>query len=186
MDAAPPDPAAEPVAVYDAAGAVLGEAPRGEVYARSLWHGGGGVLLRRVGHYLVTTPANFGKLVDALGGIQVQTEAPFTFDGHRIEPDTITMKGAMAVAYLSQAGDNDVTGRWEDLLAGVLDAAHESSAWGTVGDSDNPIVVSSLRTAGRQPEQPVGVVSWDGEEGADRGVFRPRTTAATSRRPDSS
>ena len=46
MDAAPPDPAAEPVAVYDAAGAVLGEAPRGEVYARSLWHGVGGVLLR--------------------------------------------------------------------------------------------------------------------------------------------
>ena len=46
MDAAPPDPAAEPVAVYDAAGAVIGEAPRGEVYARSLWHGVGGVLLR--------------------------------------------------------------------------------------------------------------------------------------------
>ena len=40
------DPAAEPVAVYDAAGAVVGVAPRGEVYARSLWHGVGGVLLR--------------------------------------------------------------------------------------------------------------------------------------------
>jgi 8-oxo-dGTP pyrophosphatase MutT (NUDIX family) len=41
-----PDPAAEPVAVYDAAGAVVGVATRGEVYARSLWHGVGGVLLR--------------------------------------------------------------------------------------------------------------------------------------------
>jgi 8-oxo-dGTP pyrophosphatase MutT (NUDIX family) len=40
------DPAAELVAVYDAAGAVVGVAPRGEVYARSLWHGVGGVLLR--------------------------------------------------------------------------------------------------------------------------------------------
>jgi 8-oxo-dGTP pyrophosphatase MutT (NUDIX family) len=40
------DPAAELVAVYDAAGAVTGVAPRGEVYARSLWHGVGGVLLR--------------------------------------------------------------------------------------------------------------------------------------------
>ena len=40
------DPAAEPVAVYDAAGTVVGVAPRGEVYARSLWHGVGGVLLR--------------------------------------------------------------------------------------------------------------------------------------------
>ena len=40
------DPAAEAVAVYDEAGAVVGVAPRGEVYARSLWHGVGGVLLR--------------------------------------------------------------------------------------------------------------------------------------------
>src|SRR6201991_3618336 len=40
------DPAAEPVAVYDEAGAVVGVAPRGDVYARSLWHGVGGVLLR--------------------------------------------------------------------------------------------------------------------------------------------
>jgi 8-oxo-dGTP pyrophosphatase MutT (NUDIX family) len=44
----PADPAAELVAVHDAAGAVVGVAPRGEVYARSLWHGVGGVLLRSV------------------------------------------------------------------------------------------------------------------------------------------
>ena len=43
MDA---DPAAEMVAVYDERGAVVGSARRGEVYARSLWHGVGGVLLR--------------------------------------------------------------------------------------------------------------------------------------------
>ena len=46
MQGGPEDPAAEPVAVYDAAGRVVGAAPRGEVYARSLWHGVGGVLLR--------------------------------------------------------------------------------------------------------------------------------------------
>jgi 8-oxo-dGTP pyrophosphatase MutT (NUDIX family) len=40
------DPADELVAVYDEAGAVVGAARRGEVYARSLWHGVGGVLLR--------------------------------------------------------------------------------------------------------------------------------------------
>ena len=105
------------------------------------------VLLKRIGHYLVTTPANFGKLVNALGGIQVQTEAPFTFNGHRINPGSIKMKGAMAVAYLAQAGTDDVTGRWEDLLAGVLDAAREASAWGTVGESDDPVVVSRLLAA---------------------------------------
>ena len=32
--------------MYDATGTVTGVAPRGEVYARSLWHGVGGVLLR--------------------------------------------------------------------------------------------------------------------------------------------
>lgn len=41
-----PDQAAEIVAVYDPDGRVVGAAPRGEVYARSLWHGVGGVLLR--------------------------------------------------------------------------------------------------------------------------------------------
>jgi 8-oxo-dGTP pyrophosphatase MutT (NUDIX family) len=50
LDPAPgpadPDPAAELVAVFDAAGTVVGAARRGEVYARSLWHGVGGVLLR--------------------------------------------------------------------------------------------------------------------------------------------
>jgi hypothetical protein len=105
------------------------------------------VLLKRIGHYLVTTPENFGKLVDALGGIQVQTEAPFTFKGHRHNPGNIRMTGPMAVAYISQASTGDVTGRWEDLLAGVLDAAHESSAWGTIGDSDDPVVVSRLLAA---------------------------------------
>lgn len=42
----PVDLTAELVAVYDEAGAVTGVATRGEVYARSLWHGVGGVLLR--------------------------------------------------------------------------------------------------------------------------------------------
>jgi 8-oxo-dGTP pyrophosphatase MutT (NUDIX family) len=40
------DPAAEPVALFDAAGNVVGVAPRGVVYRDGLWHGGTGVLLR--------------------------------------------------------------------------------------------------------------------------------------------
>ena len=36
----------EIIAVFDAAGAVVGSAPRSEVYARSLWHGSAGVILR--------------------------------------------------------------------------------------------------------------------------------------------
>ena len=45
-DVAATSPSDELVAVYDATGAVTGVAPRGEVYARSLWHGSAGVLLR--------------------------------------------------------------------------------------------------------------------------------------------
>jgi 8-oxo-dGTP pyrophosphatase MutT (NUDIX family) len=56
-----PDPAAELVAVYDAAGTVIGAAPRGEVYARSLWHGVGGVLLRSGGDPL--SPGGAGERV---------------------------------------------------------------------------------------------------------------------------
>lgn len=40
------DPGDEPVAVFDAAGAVTGTAPRGVVYGDGLWHGATGVLLR--------------------------------------------------------------------------------------------------------------------------------------------
>lgn len=60
MDA---DPAAETVAVYDAGGAVVGAARRGEVYARSLWHGVGGVLLRGGGDRVYVHRRSPGKLV---------------------------------------------------------------------------------------------------------------------------
>src|SRR3954469_1942677 len=36
----------ERIAVFDSAGVVVEVAPRAEVYARSLWHGGAGVILR--------------------------------------------------------------------------------------------------------------------------------------------
>lgn len=40
------DPARERIALFDAEGHVVGEAERGEVYARSLWHGTAATLLR--------------------------------------------------------------------------------------------------------------------------------------------
>ncbi|WP_252438439.1 NUDIX hydrolase [Pseudonocardia humida] len=40
------DAAAEPVALFDAAGRVVGVAPRGVVYRDGLWHGATGVLVR--------------------------------------------------------------------------------------------------------------------------------------------
>ena len=69
--------------MYDAAGAVTGVAPRGEVYARSLWHGVGGVL-RRSGdgervyvHRRVPTKLVMPGLHDCwAGGVVGPGEAP--------------------------------------------------------------------------------------------------------------
>lgn len=46
MSDAPPDPARERIAVFDAGGRLTGAAERGEVYARSLWHATTAIVLR--------------------------------------------------------------------------------------------------------------------------------------------
>ena len=114
-----------------------GSGPRAQAVAQN-------VLLKRVGHYLASTPSSFSSLVDAIGPIEVQTEAAFTFGGHRIAAGAVKMTGPGAVAYISQASADDVTGRWEGVLAGVLGADSETSDWATVGASDDLSQVSRL------------------------------------------
>jgi LytR cell envelope-related transcriptional attenuator len=123
-------------------GASAGSGPRAQAVAQN-------ILLKRVGHYLVSTPASLAQLVDDLGGLDIGTEAPFTFGGHRIEAGTVQMTGAMALAYLSQATADDVTGRWEDVIAAVLLAPSEAADWSTVGASDDLSVVSRLLASSR-------------------------------------
>jgi hypothetical protein len=123
-------------------GSSSGSGPRAQAVAQN-------VLLKRVGHYLVSTPASLSRLVDDLGGLDVDTEAPFTFNGHRLEAGTVKMTGAMALAYLSQANAEDVTGRWEDVIAAVLAAPSEPADWADVGASDDLAVVSRLLAASR-------------------------------------
>jgi 8-oxo-dGTP pyrophosphatase MutT (NUDIX family) len=76
--------AEEIVAVFDAAGAVVGEAPRSEVYARSLWHGSAGVILRSAdgGHVYVHRRAEHKQVMAGLwdcvaGGVVDPGETPF-------------------------------------------------------------------------------------------------------------
>jgi hypothetical protein len=123
-------------------GASAGSGPRAQAVAQN-------ILLRRVGHYLVSTPASLAQLVDDLGGLDIGTEAAFTFGGHKIEAGTVKMTGAMALAYLSQATADDVTGRWEDVIAAVLLAPSEAADWSAVGASDDLSVVSRLLAASR-------------------------------------
>lgn len=72
----------ETVAVYDAAGLVIGAAPRSLVYAEGLWHGSAGVLVRSGDgriyvHRRTTTKAVFAGMHDCLaGGVIDPGEAP--------------------------------------------------------------------------------------------------------------
>ncbi|WP_428847487.1 NUDIX hydrolase [Mycolicibacterium cosmeticum] len=64
----------ELVAVYDAAGTVLGQAPRARVYAEGLWHASAGVLVRSLDgrrlyvHRRTDTKAVFAGMHDCLAG----------------------------------------------------------------------------------------------------------------------
>lgn len=64
----------EQVAVFDAAGRVVGSAPRSRVYAEGLWHGSAGVLVRSTDgarvyvHRRTTTKAVFAGMHDCLAG----------------------------------------------------------------------------------------------------------------------
>ena len=122
-------------------GASAGSGPRAQAVAQNL-------LLKRVGHYLVSTPASLSALVEDLGTLDVDTEAAFTFGGHRIAAGTVKMTGPMVLAYLSQAGEDDVTGRWEDVVAAVMQAPSEPADWSSVGASDDLAVVTRLLAVG--------------------------------------
>ncbi|CAN5673146.1 NUDIX domain-containing protein [soil metagenome] len=72
----------ETVAVYDAAGTVVGVAPRSQVYADGLWHASAGVLVRSGDgriyvHRRTTTKAVFAGMHDCLaGGVVDPGETP--------------------------------------------------------------------------------------------------------------
>jgi 8-oxo-dGTP pyrophosphatase MutT (NUDIX family) len=74
----------EVIALYSAAGEVVGSAPRSEVYAKSLWHGSAGVILRSVAgdrvyvHRRADTKQVMPGLWDCVaGGVVDAGEDPF-------------------------------------------------------------------------------------------------------------
>lgn len=72
----------EIIALFDAAGHVVGSAPRSEVYARSLWHGSAGVILTRgplvYVHRRADTKAVMAGLWDCVaGGVVDPGETPY-------------------------------------------------------------------------------------------------------------
>jgi hypothetical protein len=91
---------------------------------------------RRAEHYLVTDASQLVTLVDLVGGVDVQTEVQFVFDGRSFGPGQDHLSGGAVLAYLETALDEDLTGRWEEVLAGLLSAPKDSAWAGLVGTSD--------------------------------------------------
>ncbi|HXY73227.1 MAG TPA: LytR C-terminal domain-containing protein [Actinomycetota bacterium] len=124
------------------AGQSAGSGPQAQAVAQTL-------LDRRVGHYLFTSPGTLASQIDRLGGIHVQTESAFTYAGHTIQPGSVTMRGAMAVAYLGQGSADDATARWEDVLSGIMGASSSPSDWSTAGTTDDATVVSKIMASAK-------------------------------------
>jgi LytR cell envelope-related transcriptional attenuator/cell envelope-related transcriptional attenuator-like protein len=99
----------------------------------------------RVDHFVMLDSTALTNLIGALGGITVQTEAEFSYGSQIIGPGPERLTGGAAYAYLQQALDEDLTGRWEEVLAGIFSAKHGADAWSAlVGMSDDLAVVRSL------------------------------------------
>jgi LytR cell envelope-related transcriptional attenuator/LytR_cpsA_psr family len=99
---------------------------------------------RRVEHYVAFDSNALTNLVDRLGGVEVQTEAPFTFGAQLLGPGPVRLTGGAVVAYLQQSTQEDLNARWEEVLAGVFAAKRSASAWsGLVGQSD---AIDQVRT----------------------------------------
>src|SRR4029077_16883589 len=99
--------------------------------------------------------------------------------GHKIAAGTVEMTGPMVLAYLSQASEDDVTGRWEDVAAAMMQAPPEPADWSSVGASDDLAVVTLLLASARGAtvlELPTGPAVGGGVEGGrdPRGATPPR------------
>jgi hypothetical protein len=92
---------------------------------------------RRVEHYVAFDSNALTNLVDRLHGVDVQTEAPFTFGAQLLGPGPVRLTGGAVVAYLQQSTEEDLNARWEEVLAGVFAAKGSANAWASlVGQSD--------------------------------------------------
>jgi hypothetical protein len=99
---------------------------------------------RRVEHYVIFDSSALTNLVDRLGGVEVQTEAPFTFGAQLLGPGPVRLTGGAVVAYLQQSAQEDLNARWEEVLTGVFAAKGSATAWGGLsGQSD---AIDQVRT----------------------------------------
>lgn len=106
----------EQVAVFDAAGRVVGSAPRSQVYAEGRWHGSAGVLVRSTDgeriyvHRRTMTKAVFAGMHDCLaGGVIDPGETPLQTATRELREELGITDGALE--FLASAA-------WEGQWAG--------------------------------------------------------------------
>lgn len=93
---------------------------------------------RPIEHFLLSDEFQLAALVERLGEIEVQTEAVFNYQGTDYGPGPLELSGGAVLAYLGEADDFDRTGRWEEVLTGLMSVEKKVSDWaGELGTSDD-------------------------------------------------
>ncbi len=93
----------------------------------------------RVPHYLVINESDLQALVDRLGGISVDVEGAFPSGGQMLGPGQTQLFGRDVASYLATAADSDdLTARWEDVLAALMSGSSNPGLWTfPLGQSDD-------------------------------------------------
>jgi len=100
---------------------------------------------QRIPHYLFSQAADYQNLIDKAGGIRVLVDEPFVWKGQTLGPGGTTLSGEAAIEYLQSAPPEEVTGRWEDVLAATLTVVGDPGVrtW-PFGATDDVTLVPSL------------------------------------------
>jgi LytR_cpsA_psr family/LytR cell envelope-related transcriptional attenuator len=93
---------------------------------------------RRLDHYVSVDSTALANVIDALGGVEVEADSEFVSGDRILGPGPSHMTGGSALAYLQQAPDEELTSRWEAVLAGVFGAKGGAEKWRSLfGASDS-------------------------------------------------
>lgn len=94
---------------------------------------------RSVDHYLVTDASSLMSLVNQTGGVTVQAESSFLFQGQELGPGQVKLTGGAVLAYLETAAQEDLTGRWEEVLSGLFSNRARRDLWDQLGGESDEL-----------------------------------------------
>ena len=105
---------------------------------------------RRVDHYLITDASTIMSLVNQVGGVTVQAESSFSFQGQELGPGQVKLTGGAVLAYLESAAEVDLAGRWEEVLSGLFSSRARRDLWDQLtGESDSLSAARSILAGAR-------------------------------------